>query len=540
MKSSPRLVWFALPTILVCALLGSMYGSRVEATNEGLLQSSARANFKQFRRIYRLVAGNYATPLDPDVAIFGPTNSMTVGAIPGMLRTLDPHSNFFDPKAFEALQLDQEGRYYGVGMYIQLGLGPSNNLVPTVLYPLAGSPAMRAGLRPHDVIIRVDGKSTAGLNLTSVANMLKGPKGTIVRVTVSRVGYPDPLHFSVRRAAIKESSIDASFMIQPGIGYIHIRDFDETTNQELTQALARMEAHHLGGLVLDLRDNPGGLLSEAVAVAGHFLQRGQLIVYHYGRSSPEQRYYAPGDDEGNNYPIVVLINHNTASAAEIVTGALQDHDRALVMGRTSFGKGLVQTVYLLNDDAGLALTTAHYYTPSGRLIQRSYSGLSLYDYFNHDGTPLPVKREVYYTDGGRKVYGGGGITPDIVFKEPRLTEFDRQLLIHFAFFKFARQYVSTHKDLARNFEPGPGVLVEFKRFLAAQKIPATDKDLVTGQDYITGQIRQYVLSDVFGGQEINQISRENDPMVQKAVSELPAAEQLASNAKRYVASRGVN
>jgi carboxyl-terminal processing protease len=540
MKSNPRLVWFALSTILLCALLGSMYGSRVEATNEGLLETSAQANRKQFRRVYDLVAANYATPLKPDQAIFGPTNSMTVGAIPGMLRTLDPHSNFFDPKAFEALRLDQEGRYYGVGMYIQLGLGPSNTIVPTVIYPLPGSPAMRAGLKAHDLIVRVDGKPTAGLNIASVADMLRGPEGTVAHVTVSRIGYPKPLQFSIQRAAIKESSVDVAFMVRPGIGYIHIRSFDETTNRELTKTLAQMGAHHLRGLVLDLRENPGGLLSEAVAVAGHFLQRGQLIVYHYGQNSPEQRYYAPGSNDNNNYPMVVLIDHNTASAAEIVTGALQDHDRALVMGQTSFGKGLVQTVYLLSDHAALALTTAHYYTPSGRLIQRSYSGLSLLDYFNQYGPTATSTKEVYYTDGGRKVYGGGGITPDVVFQDPSLTNFDRNLLVHFAFFRFAKEYAASHKAIPRDFQPDQEVLNEFEKFLAQRKIAATDKELQANRDYITSQISQYVLSDVYGGQEINQLSKEDDPMVQKAISELPAAEQLAQNAKRYMASRGAN
>ncbi|MGH9447618.1 MAG: S41 family peptidase, partial [Terriglobia bacterium] len=477
----------------------------------------------------------------PDECIFGPSSSMTVGAIPGMLRTLDPHSNFFSPKAFQALRLDQEGKYFGVGMMIQLRLSPANEMAPTVDYPLPASPAMHAGIRPGDVIIDVNHQSTAGLSIDRVANMLKGPQGTVVSLTVSRTGYPKALNFKLTRAAISEKSVDVAFMIRPGIGYIHVRNFDETTNRELTKTLHKMQSEGLSGLILDLRDNPGGLLEEAVEVAGHFLQKGQLIVYHYGRSSPERRYYAMTGNHGDDYPIVILINSDTASAAEIVTGALQDHDRALVVGQTSFGKGLVQTVFPLSDHAGLALTTAHYYTPSGRLIQRNYSDLSLWDYFNHDGgARASAHTEVYYTDGGRKVYGGGGITPDVKFQTPPLNAFQETLLNHYAFFKFAKQYAAAHKPVPKDFEPDDAVTQEFAAFLEKQKIPSSAQNIKANQDFINRQIREYVLSNIYGEHEQNQVLAESDPLVQKAITELPEAAQLVANAKRYMASRGVN
>jgi carboxyl-terminal processing protease len=540
MKPNGRLVWFAVLTIAVCAVLGGIYGSQVEATGANSSDSDVEAGLKKFTRVYSVVQQNYADPVNADEGIFGPTNSMTVGAIPGMLRTLDPHSNFFNPKAFEELRLDQEGKYFGVGMEIQLRLNASNSLAPVVVYPFPGSPASRAGLRAGDVILDVDHKSTAGLNIDRVANMLKGPKGTSVNVTVNRLGVPKPLDFTITRAAISQKSLEEAFMLRPGIGYIKIRNFDETTNDELTQALRKFRHEGLRGLVLDLRGNPGGLLQQAVEVAGHFLAKGQLIVYHYGRSSPPRRYYASNGNGRDDYPMVVLIDGNTASAAEIVTGALQDHDRALVVGEPSFGKGLVQTVFSLHDHAGLALTTAHYYTPSGRLIQRNYSDLSLWDYFNHDDSVPPSHTQVFYTDGGRKVYGGGGITPDVRYQDPTLNAVEQDLEERSAFYNFAKEYIASHHDVARDFKPDTAVLQDFKGFLGKRGIRISDKEFAADSSYIRDQIRHYVMTGVFGEQEEERLAVEDDPIVEKAIVELPQASQLMASAKRYMASRGAN
>jgi carboxyl-terminal processing protease len=542
MKPNRRLLWFAVLTIAVCAVLGGIYGSQVEATGDNSSDSNLQASLKEFTRVYSVVQQNYAHKIDADQSIFGPANSMTLGAIPGMLRTLDPHSNFFSPRAFTELRLDQEGKYFGVGMVIRLRPSPSSNtFLPTVDYPFPGSPAMRAGIRAGDVILDVDHKPTAGLNIDRVANMLKGPKGTPVNVTVSRLGSSKPLDFTITRAAIAQKSVDKAFMVEPGIAYIHIANFDETTDDELTQALRKFRRQDMRGLILDLRNNPGGLLRQAVEVAGHFLSKGQLIVYHYGRSSPPRRYYAPGGSQGaNDYPMVVLIDGNTASAAEIVTGALQDHDRALVMGEPSFGKGLVQTVFSLADHAGLALTTAHYYTPSGRLIQRSYRDQSLWDYFNHDDTQRPSHAQVYYTDGGRKVYGGGGITPDIRFQEPTPDATLQDLERHFAFYSFAKEYLASHPDVPKSFEAGDEVVQDFKAYLEKSKILISEKEFGENEPEIRRRLREYILTTAYGGQEEDKLVAEDDPLIEKAVTELPQASQLMANARRYMASRGVN
>lgn len=532
-----RPVWFVISLIVLGALLGGLYGSRVEATGPDPDDSTVKSSMAQFTRIYGLVRQDYAGAVNADESIFGPVGSMTVGAIPGMLRTLDPHSNFFSPKAFQSLREDQEGKYSGVGMYIGTRLDQSNKLVTVVIYPLHGSPAMRAGIRAGDEIVKINGKPAEGLAIDKVASLLKGPRGTTVAVTVTRAGAPKPLEFTVTRAEISQNSVETAFLVQPGIGYIRLTKFDETSDPEIGAALKRLEQAHMRGLILDLRGNPGGLLQEAVEVADHFLQKDQLIVYHYGRNSAERRYYAINGNQGDDYPMVVLIGPNTASAAEIVSGALQDHDRALILGQPSFGKGLVQTVFPLSDHTGLALTTAHYYTPSGRLIQRDYSDLSIYDYFNHEGEPPVSHAQVYYTDGGRKVYGGGGITPDVVFNPPKTTPVQEKLLERSVFFNFGKNYLAQHSDVPKDFAVDDAILNQFKAFLGAEKIALSPKDFADNLDFIKEQISEDILGAAYGMQEYDRLQVENSPEVKKAIAEMPEAADLITNAKHYMASR---
>jgi len=535
MKQARRVVWFILSTVLLCALLGGVYGRQVEAT-AGSDDSDVKASYSAFTRVYDIVEANYADSVDPDQTIYGPPNGNT-GAIPGALRTLDPHSNFFDPRAFERLREDQEGKYYGVGMKIVARPGKMGKLVTYVDAPIPGSPAFRAGLRPGDIVEKVDGKPTEGLNTDEVARMLKGPKGTQVHVTILREGYDQPLEVNITRDEISPLSVDDAFMLRPNIAYIHISKFDENTNDELGEALHKLNEKNLQGLILDLRGNPGGLLPEAVEVSDHFLEKSQLIVYHSGRHSQERRYYATRGDDGNEYPIVVLINRLTASAAEIVTGALQDHDRALVIGEPSFGKGLVQTVYQLSEHTGLALTTAHYYTPSGRLIQRDYENVSLYDYYYHPELTKPNHAEVRLTDGGREVYGGGGITPDIEVPDPKLTRPQEMLFQHSAFFNFGKYYLGVHKTIPRDFQVDDAVLGEFKDFLAKDKIPFSDQNLKENLDFVKNHIQIQLVSFIYGENEADKISIANDTLVLKALDNIPQAKELMAKAKRYVASK---
>jgi carboxyl-terminal processing protease len=368
--------------------------------------------------------------------------------------------------------------------------------------------------------------------------LLKGPRGTQVHVTVIREGWDKPLEFTITRAEISQKSVDEAFFIRPGVAYIHIRNFDETTNEELTEDLQKMNVDSLKGLILDLRGNPGGLLQEAVEVSDHFLQKGQLIVFHHGRNSSERRYYATHGDDGHNYPIVILIDNMTASAAEIVTGAMQDHDRALVMGQTSFGKGLVQTVYPLSDHTGLALTTAHYYTPSGRLIQRPYSNISLYDYYYHEASAPSSHTEVRLTDGGREVYGGGGITPDIKVTPPKLNPVQEYLVGHDIFLNFAETYLGVHKTVPEDFQVTDDVLQEFQKYLAGQNSGVTPADVKNNLDYIKRHIRYRMLLMIYGENVASKAQLESDPLVADALDHLDQAKALVEHVKKYMAERG--
>jgi carboxyl-terminal processing protease len=504
----------------VCGLAGMFISQKVGAQSSSD-ESAFRDSLKQFTSVYQIVAQNYAEPLTGDK----PDDVIYDGAIPEMLRTLDPHSNFYDPKSYAKMQEDESGKYYGVGMVIQ----PQNNKI-VVVYPFEGSPSFKAGLRPGDIIMTIDGKSTDGLDTTAVADMLKGPKGTHVSLTVSREGAATPLSFDLVRDEIPHPSIDLKYEIRPGIGYIHITQFQQTTGREFSDAIDQFG--DLKGLILDLRGNPGGVLVEAVAVCDKLLNRGQIIVSQRGRAYPEQVYRATHGNQGHLFPVVVLVNHGTASAAEIVSGALQDHDRAIVVGEVTFGKGLVQTVYPLSDNTGLALTTYHYYTPSGRLIQRNYNGVSLYDYYyNHDQPQDQKDREVKLTDSGRTVYGGGGITPDYKIDTPKSNHFQDVLDAHNVFFNFTRHYLA-NRTVGQDFEVNAAVIDSFKRFLTSQNIAYTDQDLNGVMDWLKTNIKAEIMTSQFGEQQGLRARANWDPMIAQALTYMPQAAALEQTAEK--------
>jgi carboxyl-terminal processing protease len=507
----------------VCAVVGSLLQRRVGAQSSED-ESQLRDSLKSFTNVYALVEQNYAEPINGDRA----DAAIYDGAIPGMLQVLDPHSHFYDPKAYARLREEQRGHYYGVGMVIQ-----EQNSKVFVVTPYEDTPSFRAGIHPGDVISAVDGKSTDGWTSDQVAKALKGPKGTHVQVTTIRVGQAKPLVFDLVRDEIPHPSIDLKYEIRPGIGYIHLTQFQETTGEEMTDAISGFD--NLKGLVLDLRGNPGGLLSQAVDVCDHLLVKGQAIVSQRGRAYPDQNYTATHGNSGKTFPIVVLVNRDTASAAEIVSGALQDHDRALIVGETTFGKGLVQTVYNLAENSGLALTTYHYYTPSGRLIQRNYEGVSLYDYYNHAGA-LPAdssNREVKLTDSGRTVYGGGGITPDEKIDFPKSNHFQDELLYKDVFFHFAPAYVADHAA-DKNFQVDDLVLADFKKFLTSQSIEYTDTDVNGVSDWLKVMIKQAIITIESGQLQGLRIKADWDPSIQKALTFLPEAQALEDNAHKVL------
>src|SRR5579871_299898 len=529
MKAERRGLFVIVAVLLVSAVLGGIYGPNVRATTASA--DDYQSSVHDFTKVLDVVQANYAEPVDIDKAVYQ-------GAIPGMLRILDPHSNFFDARQFALLREDQRGKYYGVGMVV----APRENHT-VVMSPYVGAPAYNAGIRPGDVIVKVDDKPTDGLTTSDVADMLKGAKGTIVKITVSREGYNDPLTFTVTRDEIPRHSVDISFMYKPGIGYVRLSGFNETTDHEISDALKQLDAQNPDGLILDMRGNPGGLLNEAVAVGDMFLDKNQLIVSHRGRTSPERRYYAVRGNQGMTTPLVILVNNNSASATEIVSGAVQDHDRGLVVGETTFGKGLVQTVTPLSENTGLALTTARYYTPSGRLIQRDYKSVSLYEYHYERKVP-EHPTEVRLTDSGRQVTGGGGITPDIVVAAPKLDKFQQELYRDDVLFPaetgvggFTRAFLGERPTITHEFNVDDNVMHEFRNYLSKHNVRYNEADLSENLDWIKRKIKQEVFMSVFGQQEGFKVELEADPQVQKAVDSIPQARALYENARKIVAQR---
>ena len=542
MAPATRRALFSVTLFLAtCAVLGSLINEKVSAQSSSD-ESTLRDSLHEFTDVYSIVEQNYAEPLDADKV----DKAIYDGAIPGMLHVLDPHSNFYDPKAFAQMREDQHGKYYGVGMSIAQQPDKNGVVHVVVLAPFEGTPAFKAGIKPGDVIVSIDGKSADGLDSTAVAGMLKGPKGTHVSVTMAREGKDAPLSFDLVRDEIPRSSVDIAFLIKPGIGYIHVTNFMETTSREVGDALDKFQAAsgNLHGLIIDLRGNPGGLLNEAVNMSDKFLQKGQIVVSQRGRAYPDQVYRATHGEEGKDkYPVVVLVNRNTASAAEIVSGALQDHDRALIVGETTFGKGLVQTVFQISENTGLALTTYHYYTPSGRLIQRSYDGVSLYDYYYvRDDAKKADKSnlEVKLTDSGRTVYGGGGITPDEKIDVPELNRFQISLVQHYILAppstngsgvgNFTKHYLATHA-VTRDLVVDDAMMQQFKDFLKANQVDSTDADIAANQDWIKSNIKAELFTSQFGQAEGLQVRAETDPEINKAVTYMPEAMALEDRDK---------
>ncbi len=515
--------------LVLSAILGGIYGPSVRATTSS--SDDFRTSVESFTSVLDVVQSNYAEPVDVDKAVYQ-------GAIPGMLRMLDPHSNFFDSRQFALLREDQRGKYYGVGMVV----APRDNHT-IVVAPYVDAPAFKAGLRPGDIIAKVDDKSTDGLSTTEVADMLKGPKGTLVKIQVSREGWSDPLTFSVTRDEIPRHSVDIVTILKPGIGYVRLTQFNETTDREIADALKQLGANSLDGLILDMRNNPGGLLNEAVAVGDIFLEKNQLIVSYHGRSAPERRFFAIRGNQGMTVPLVILVNNNSASAAEIVTGAVQDHDRGLVVGETTFGKGLVQTVTPLSENTGLALTTARYYTPSGRLIQRDYKSISLYEYHYERKVP-EHPTEIRQTDSGRQVTGGGGITPDIVVDMPKYTKFQEEMFRNDVFFPqeqgvggFTRYFLGTRPSITHSFEVDDKVMKDFRDYLAKHNIRYTEPEFAENQDWVKRKIKQEVFMSNYGTQEGFKVLLDADPQVQKAIDAIPQARALYENARKVVAQK---
>jgi len=472
-----------------------------------------------------------------------------------MLSVLDPHSTYFDPIEYASFRTEQRSEYFGIGATIE-DLREGSDVNTFIRATFSDSPAARAGLRYGDRITAVDGQSMKGKTYPEVRKFLLGPRGTTVKVTVEHPGNHQSETVSIVRDAVPLPSIAQSYMLRPGVGYVAMTGgFNLTTADEFEQAIKQLHSKGMNMLVLDLRGNRGGLLIQAVRVANTFLQRGQMIVSQKGRFRDSSQAYAAVNESPDNVPLVVLVNGETASAAEIVAGALQDHDRALIVGETTFGKGLVQYPFQLDYDSALLLTIAKYFTPSGRLIQRDYSNGGFYNYYFPGGLAAdknsqtsPQNGPESHTDMGRAVYGGGGISPDEVVKPGTISAAERHLRdVVFAFslelttgrvqgfdsYKIQRPIEFDHDLEADDYPITDQLFQELKKFAASKTIfKVTSEQLDRSRTFAERQLRYNVLSAAYGFRTATQVFNDADPQVARAVDAMPRARELALAASR--------
>ncbi len=423
------------------------------------------------------------------------------GAIPGMLRRLDPHSVFFDPDQFEQLKELEKSTRKGFGSVVSVLPGRV-----IVLQTLPGTPSAKSGMAAGDEILAVNGIALSQLDLEQLVGLLGESKQRPAELDVMRAGRH--LHFTLTPEEMQAPSVDRVFTLRPGVAYLRVGSFDAQTGEQIRDAIEKLGSPGLKGLVLDLRNNPGGLLPSALDTASLFLKPGLKILSVRGRSVEGKEITVPDSAKPYTFPVAVLINGRSASAAEIVAGALQDHDRATIVGEPSFGKGLVESVFPLSAGAGMALTTAYYYTPSGRSIQRALQGSQLVQQSNGAS---------YQTDSGRAVKGGGGITPDVTVFPEGQTRLRVALDATGSFTNFATEYVKQHTGITEQFEVTPEVLDEFRQFAAERKIQPPVAEWQSDREWIRSRLKSEILTQAVSVEKGDEIEARRDPQVLAAL-----------------------
>jgi carboxyl-terminal processing protease len=496
---------------------------------------------------------------------------MIRAGIDGMIQTLDPFSDLQDVKAHGRLMEMTEGKYEGLGMTISERGG-----VVTVISPIEGTPAYRMGIRAGDQIMKIDGKSTEGMSVEDASSLMRGERGTIVVLTIKREGVAELLEYKIERAIIELKNVPYYGVMDGGIGYVRLSKFSKDSGKELKDAVVELKNKGIKGLIFDLRSNGGGLLDQAVETGNLFIDQGKLIVYTQGRSEAKREFNATLPPVYPDGPLVVLVDRGTASASEIVSGAIQDWDRGVLIGNTTFGKGLVQQIFPMTNDTYLKLTIAKYYVPSGRCIQkpeiakRSALHSEIGDEVKPENEVKPdsiviSQKEVFYTKGGRKVYGGGGVVPDIEVNYPQWQPIEINLERQSMFFNFAVSYIAKHPDIPRDFEVDAQVLKEFKQFLKEknftykspleldldslrsdierqnksemfskaiadmQQLTEKDKedDFEESIEYIKNSLKRDILNNLYGEKAYyEQVLFKTDPFIQKAY-------EILTNEKEY-------
>jgi carboxyl-terminal processing protease len=467
--SQPRSrILIGLCLLVAATLVGGALGEKLPAAPERETPS-----LDEYADILTTLSDWAPEPIAADKIVYA--------SIHGMLSRLDPHTAFLEPDDYAAMKEKQQGSFFGLGIQIQKRMGKI-----TVIAPMEGTPAYKLGIRAGDIITHIeDEEIKEDVSTDEVVRKLRGPKGTQVTITIRRAGINEPIRMTITRAEIPTLAVPYAFLISPETGYIFLRDFTHTSSRELVNAIETLEKKGMKKLMLDLRGNPGGVLDQAVDISDIFLGKGAKVVYTRGRTaSSAQDFYAPGEGPHFDKPLVVLVNRGSASASEIVAGAIQDHDRGLIVGQRTWGKGLVQSVYTLPYGAGLALTTARYYTPSGRWIQRDYSDLLAYvnpedsdaaDAGKASEDATKTTGQPFYTDAGRVVYAAGGITPDVFVKSGFDSKLITQLLARNMFFNFAVQWLPAHPEAKEDAPVTPALRQQFFHFVEGSSFSTADE-----------------------------------------------------------------
>jgi carboxyl-terminal processing protease len=480
---------FRFTAVLVCAATTFAAADDLESQMKRVLEA------------YSIVEGNAASAA-PSEQIF------YQGAIPGLLRTLDPHSVFFDPGQFEQLKKMESSTQKGFGSVVSLLPGRV-----IVLQTLPGTPSAKSGLSPGDEFVSINGYAVAPLDVEQLTELLTETRQRQAQLDVRRPGSARTMRFVLTPEDLQSPSVERAFFIGAGIGYIKVSSFDENTAAQLREAIEKLGGTHLAGLVLDLRNNPGGLVGAAIQTASLFLKPDQKIVTVRGRHTPEHSELVPPDAKPYAFKLAILVNEKTASAAEIVSGAMQDHDRATILGVPSYGKGLVQSVFPLAGGTGMALTTALYYTPSGRSIQKPLEAAR----FELSGaTAHPNRQTEFHTDKGRPVTGGGGIQPDIEVQPASLDRLELVLDASGLFTEFATDYLRRNK-VTEEFEATPEVLDEFRAFASARRIQPSVGEWTADREFVINRIKTEIFNQALGVEKGDEVEAQRDPVILKAL-----------------------
>jgi carboxyl-terminal processing protease len=459
------------------------------------------APVKRLTQAFALVEQNAADPVSSEQAFYQ-------GVIPGMLRRLDPHSVFFDPQQFEQLKQLETSTQKGFGSVVSVLPGRV-----IVLQTTPGTPSAKSGISPGDEILAINNIRLNRLDLDQLVGLLQQSKQQPARLVVRRSGNLRMLEFTLTPEEMQAPSVERAFLLKPGVGYLRVSSFDEKTGTQIREAIEKLGGRNLKGLVLDLRNNPGGLLTSALQTVSLFLKPGLSILTVRGRAVPEKEEKVPADAQPYDFPVAALINGKSASASEIVAGALQDHDRAVIIGEPSFGKGLVQSVFPLADSTGLALTTALYYTPSGRSIQKPFDATL----FELGATAAhPNTKSEFHTDKGRLVRGGGGIMPDEVVLPPAVSRFRAAMEGSGSFTSFATEYTQKHK-VTESFDVTATLLDDFRAYLTEHGIQPSLAEWSGDLDFIRNRLKTEIFNQTLGVEKGDEIEAERDPQIQRAL-----------------------